>query len=148
MARRVLWAIGLLAFAPALQGQAKAFLEATLRAPRTINPDALVRSGKKATVEGVGRMRVLTDGTQRLELHTFEHPHATDMLFPYLPREKMLVQADVAVAPPPSAPPGPPNMAARGLHDQLVMRGIDVARIAGIHGRITTWAELRALAGK
>ena len=40
----------------------KAFLENALGAPRTLAPDSMARSGKKAVIETVGDKRVFTDG--------------------------------------------------------------------------------------
>ena len=45
----------------------KAFLEQSLAAPRTIQPDKLTQSGKKATVEGMQDKRVLSDATHIVE---------------------------------------------------------------------------------
>lgn len=127
----------------------KAYYEKALNTPHTIVPDKLATSGRKAKVEGVDGKRVLTDGTQTIELYVLKLTHADAMLFPYLPKEKMLVQADMTVAPPPNAPaPAIANLVALELYRNIEARTIDVARIAGIHGRITTWKELLAMAGK
>lgn len=127
----------------------KAYYEKTLNLPHTIIPDRLAKSGKKAKVEGVNGKRVLTDGTQTIELHVMKFTHNVAMLVPYLPKEKMLVQADLTVAPAPNAPPPTaPNPVALEVYNNIEARKLDVAQIAGIHGRITTWKELLAMVGK
>src|ERR1700748_1533157 len=45
----------------------KAFLEQSLAAPRTIQPDKLTQMGKKAMVEGMQDKRVLSDATHIVE---------------------------------------------------------------------------------
>ena len=50
----------------------KAFLEQSLNAPRTIQPDKLAQSGKKATVEGMQDKRVLSDATRTVELYRIQ----------------------------------------------------------------------------
>ncbi len=67
----------------------KAFLENVLSAPRTLAPDSMARSGKKAVIETVGDKRVFTDGRRTVEIHNIKGlPHADGMLIAYLPREK------------------------------------------------------------
>ena len=73
----------------------RAFLEQALSAPRTLVGDALAKSGKKPKVESAGDKRVLTDGTQTLELHhVTDLAHSDGMLVAYLPREKVLFTGD------------------------------------------------------
>ena len=52
----------------------KAFLEQSLAAPRTIQPDKLTQSGKKATIEGMQDKRVLSDATHIVELYRIHQP--------------------------------------------------------------------------
>src|SRR5882762_484138 len=47
----------------------KPYLEKTLSAPHTLNPDKAQQLGKKPVVEAVGEKRVLTDGTHVIELY-------------------------------------------------------------------------------
>ena len=92
----------------------KAFFEQSLAAPRTVQPDTLAKSGKKATVEGVKDKRVLSDDTRTIELHHIQgNMHNDGLLMAYLPKEKLLVEADVYNPPAPNTPPpAQPNPAA------------------------------------
>ena len=54
----------------------KAFLEQSLAAPRSIHPDKLAQSGKKATVEGMPDKRVLSDATVLTSACSHARPRA------------------------------------------------------------------------
>ena len=89
----------------------KEFYDKAFSAPRTLNPDRLARSQKKATVETVGDKKVLSDGTRTLELHLIKgNPHNDGILLAFLPKEKILIEVDVYTpaganaAAPPAAP--------------------------------------------
>ena len=90
----------------------KAYLEKTLSAPHTLNPDKAQQAGKKPVVEAVGEKKVLTDGTRTIELYHMQNfGHHDGMLLVYLPKEKVLLEADgynpqAATATPPT-PPSP-----------------------------------------
>jgi hypothetical protein len=125
-------------------------VENYLKTPHTITPDNLARSGRKRVrVQGVKGKRVLTDGNRTLELHVLHLEHAEPTLFAYLPKEKILVTTDVAVAPRPRAPP-PRNPVPDSLqlYNQLVEKQIEVERFAGVHWGISTWKDLLVMVGK
>ena len=59
------------------------------------NPDKLAQSPEKASFIEVKDKYVLTDGTRSLELHlTEDDTHNITILFGYLPKEKILIEAD------------------------------------------------------
>src|SRR5207244_5247508 len=73
----------------------KAYLEKTLSLPHTLNPDKAQQEGKKPIVEAVGEKKVLTDGTHTIELYHMQNfGHHDGMLLAYLPKEKVLLEAD------------------------------------------------------
>ena len=77
----------------------KAFFEKTFSGPRTLVGDRLAKSGKKPRVEGVGEKRVFKDDSHSLELHHITDPdpenvHSDGILVAFLPKEKILFQAD------------------------------------------------------
>lgn len=133
----------------------KPYYDRVFALPHTIVPDKLARSGKKAVVEGVNGKRVMTDSMNTIELHVLQpSPHNGAMMVIYLPKEKMLVNADLftppappAAAPaggaapapaaaPPAAPAAPsaPNPLAVSLADNVARLKLDVATIVPIHG--------------
>ena len=128
----------------------KAFLEQSLAAPRTVQPDKLGQSGKKPTVEGLQDKRVLSDGTRTVELYLIKGtPHGDGLIMAYLPKEKLLVEADVFIPGPPNAtPPAQPNPAQVNLYDNIERLNLAVDQILPMHGRKVPLAELQKWIGK
>ena len=128
----------------------KAFLEQSLAAPRTIRPDKLAQSGKKATVEGMPDKRVLSDATHSVELYRIQdNTHAEGLIMAYLPKEKLLVEADLYTpAPPNTAPPAQPNPASVNLYDNIERLNLAIDQILPLHGRKVPLAELQKWIGK
>ena len=128
----------------------KAFFEQSFAAPRTVNPDALAKSGKKATVEGVKDKRVLSDDTRTIELHHIQgNVHNDGLLMAYLPKEKFLVEADVYNPPAPNTPPpAQPNPAQVNLHDNIERLKLEVDQLLPLHGRIVPLSDLLKAIGK
>ncbi|HQZ37954.1 MAG TPA: MBL fold metallo-hydrolase [Vicinamibacterales bacterium] len=112
------------------------YREAVTR-PHTRRPDALARSPKPIAVEGVEDARVIEDKTRRVELYRIAgSPHADTLLMAYLPRERLLVEAD-AFNPGSSVYPFAAN-----LLEQVRARKLRVDRIAPLHGAVAPLAEL------
>jgi glyoxylase-like metal-dependent hydrolase (beta-lactamase superfamily II) len=128
----------------------KAFFEQSLAAPRTVQPDRLAKSGKKATVEGVKDKRVLSDDTRTIELHHIQgNMHADGLLMAYLPNEKLLVEADVYNPPAPNTPPpAQPNPVQVNLHDNIERLQLTVDQLLPLHGRIVPLSDLLKAIGK
>jgi hypothetical protein len=101
-------------------------------------------------VEGVRDKRVLTDGTRTVEImHIAGNLHADGMLMVYLPREKLLSQAD-AYSPlaPNVAPPAAANPNTVNLADNIARLGLAVDRLLPLHGRIVPLSELHKTIGR
>lgn len=130
----------------------KPLYERMMTMPHTINPDRLAQSPKQAVIETVADRRVLTDGKRRLELHRLRGSvHSDTMLVAYLPAERILIEADVYTPPAANAPTqtnAPINPATVNLYDNIQRLRLRVDRIAALHGRVATMAELTAAAGK
>jgi glyoxylase-like metal-dependent hydrolase (beta-lactamase superfamily II) len=128
----------------------KAFLEQSLAAPRTVQPDKLAQSGKKPTVEGMQDKRVLSDGTHTVELYLIKGTvHGDGLIMAYLPKEKLLAEADVFTPAPPNAtPPAQPNPAQVNLYDNIERLNLPVDQILPMHGRKVPLAELQKWIGK
>jgi glyoxylase-like metal-dependent hydrolase (beta-lactamase superfamily II) len=128
----------------------KAFFEQSLAAPRTVQPDRLAQSGKKAKVEGMQDKYTLSDGTRTVELYLIQgtiHDHG--LIMAYLPKEKLLVEADVYTPAAPNAPPpAQPNPLNVNLYDNIERLKLTVDQILPLHGRKIPLAELQKWIGK
>jgi glyoxylase-like metal-dependent hydrolase (beta-lactamase superfamily II) len=125
------------------------YFERILASAATVSPDHLARSGKKAAVEGVRDRRVLTDGTRTVEVrHIAGILHADDMLMVYLPKEKLLIQADAYTpAAPNVAPMSPPSPFNVSLLENITKQGLAVDQLLPLHGRIVPLSELQKAGG-
>lgn len=128
----------------------KAFFEQSFAAPRTVKPDKLAQSGKKATVEGMQDRRVLSDGTRTVELYHIQgNAHHDGLIMAYLPKEKFLVEADAYTPAAPNAPPPPqPNPFHVNLNDNIERLKLVVDTILPLHGRRVPLSELHKAIGK
>ncbi len=133
----------------------KAYLEAALANPRTLAPDAMAKSGRKAVIEGfTGDRRVFSDSTRTFEIHVIKGlPHADGLVVGYLPKEKILVYADMFNLPNPlGSVPNPPVVGSGVFADNIDRLKLDVERIMSVHSlnpdRMTTVAELKASLGR
>jgi len=123
------------------------FYNRVLRSPRTLSPDRLSANPRPARFETLTDTHVLSDGSRTLELHRLEgNTHNPGLLLVYLPKERILHQADAFTAPPPGAPlPPAVNMVnARNLNlaaniDRLRLQ---VDRITAAHGRVMPAGDL------
>ncbi len=127
----------------------KAFLEKALAAPASVSPDRLAKSGKKGTVEGMRDKRVLTDGTRTVELlHIAGNTHHSGLIMAYLPKEKVLVEADAYTPLAPNAPAPPAvNPFSVNLAENIKRLNLAVDQVLPLHGRIVPIAELHKAIG-
>jgi glyoxylase-like metal-dependent hydrolase (beta-lactamase superfamily II) len=133
----------------------KAYLEKTLALPHTLNPDKAQQNGRKPVVEGIaGEKKVLSDGVRTVELYHLQNfGHHDAMLIAYLPKEKVLVEADGYNPQAPTAtPPSPASPFTLSLVDNIRRLKLDVQRIVPIHlpadNRPVTMAELTKWVGR
>ena len=117
--------------------------------PHTINPDRLARMPRPLIVEAMKDKRVLTDGTMTLELHLLKgNPHSEGLLVGYIPKERLLIQAD-AFAPRPGAAPLPePSPYTTNLVDNVERLKLKVERVAHVHGGVDPYTTVRMAAGR
>lgn len=127
----------------------KPYYEKTFAMPRTLAPDKLSASKKRALIEAVGEKKVLTDGTHVIELYHVPNAHNEGMLIAYLPKEKIVVEADLYTPGAPNAPtPNPVSPYTLSLLENLDRLKLDYEKILGLHGRLATKDELLKAAGK
>ena len=128
----------------------RAFYEKAWAAPRTINPDLLSKSKKRATFQTVGERGRLTDGTRTIELHRIPSRHNSGILAAYLPAEKILIQVDLYSPLAATAPaPATPNPFSIELADAIGRLKLDVGQILALHGpRATTLEDLHRAIGR
>jgi glyoxylase-like metal-dependent hydrolase (beta-lactamase superfamily II) len=114
--------------------------------PRTISPDRLAKAGRKPVFEGVVGNRLVTDGSR--ELFIYHYPgnmHNAGMLMIYLPKEKILFEADSFS--PPANPNAPLNAVPNLVHwyGAVQRLNLDVEQIIPSHGNLTTLEEARKI---
>ena len=105
---------------------------------------------KKARIVTVGEKMVLKDGTRTVELYRLADAHHTDtFLVAYLPKEKLLIEADsFTPAPPNTPPPAQVNPNNTNLVDNLGTLNLAVDRILPLHGRVVPASELYTAVGQ
>lgn len=120
------------------------FFQWALAAPATVSPDRQARARKAPKVEGVGDRRVLTDGTRTVEIHQIAgNFHHDGMLMVYLPKERLMSQADAYTPAPPNTPPlTPPNPFSVNLAENVKRLTLDIDRLLPLHGRMVPYDEL------
>jgi len=114
--------------------------------PRTINPDRLAKSGRKPVFEGVVGSRMMTDGSRDLFIYHYPgNMHNAGMLMVFLPKEKILIEADSFS--PPANPNAPLNAVANLVHwyEAVQRLNLDVEQIVPSHGNLTTLEEARKI---
>ena len=83
----------------------------------------------------------LSDGTRTMDVHRMQGlNHVEGMLIAYLPKEKIVIEADM-FTPPPAGATAAPTAAARTFLNNVRRLKLDVATIAPIHGAVTPWAD-------
>jgi glyoxylase-like metal-dependent hydrolase (beta-lactamase superfamily II) len=124
----------------------KPWLEKALNTPHTLNPDKAEQAKKKVRIETMTEKKVITDGNQILELyHQQGNWHTAGMVFGYLPKSKVLVQAD-GFNPPAQAGAQAVSRHAPNLMDNIQRLKLNVETIVAVHypadGRKVPFAEL------
>jgi len=134
-----------------VSGNAKGFFDKVLANPNKISPDMLAKSNKKPKVLGLDPVKhVFNDGARTVEVYPIESGvHAQGFNMVYLPKEKLLIQADAYTPLPPGAkPPATPNGNNVNLVDNIEKKKLAVERILPLHGRMVPVAELYITAGR
>jgi glyoxylase-like metal-dependent hydrolase (beta-lactamase superfamily II) len=130
----------------------KAWFEKVLANPRTLNPDRLQQAKRKVIVETVQDKKVLTDGTQTIELYHIQgNMHNAGLLLAYLPKPKILIQADMIGLPTASGPP-PVNTYGQNFLMNMDRLKLDITTMVPIHlaadAKPVLWADLMKSLGR
>jgi glyoxylase-like metal-dependent hydrolase (beta-lactamase superfamily II) len=125
------------------------YYEKAWAAPHALSPDRLHGSKKAAAFQTFTDKLELTDGKRRVDVHAITgNGHNDAFAMVYLPAEKILVEVDAYAPPAPNAPPpASVNPFAANLYENIQRLKLDVARIAPLHGRVATLAELQGFVG-
>ena len=136
----------------------KGYFEHILQNPHTIAPDKLwmMTQHPKVKVEYVGEAKKMTGGDNEIDLyHVDGSMHNDAMLMVYLPKQKVLIEADEfnVLNPIPTAPVAAPNQYQVNLLANIDRLKLDVDRIIPIHlpnpqERKVPLSELKLAAGK
>jgi glyoxylase-like metal-dependent hydrolase (beta-lactamase superfamily II) len=115
-----------------------------------LKPDAMAKTGKKASFKPVKTKTVMSDGSRTLEVHPIEgNLHNSGLIMVWMPKERLLIEGDaytpLAAG---AAAPATPNPVNVNLMDNIERLKLDVDRILPIHGRIVPLAELRRTIGR
>ncbi len=133
----------------------KPYYEKIWANPHTIAPDKLAQNPKKPKFETVDDKKIMTDGNRVIELyHQRDFGHNDGMLLVYLPKEKVLLEADGFNPPPQPLTRTPATVSpyTANLEANIARLKLDVERIIPVHypadGRKVTTAELMTAVGK
>jgi glyoxylase-like metal-dependent hydrolase (beta-lactamase superfamily II) len=127
----------------------KPFYEQAWKAPHTLDPDQLSQNPKKATFITFKDKYVLADGGRSIEVYRIEgDTHNAGMTMVYLPKEKILSEADDFTPAAPNAPfPGARSHAGLvNLYEVLQRMKLDVVTVAPLHGTVAPYSELQKAA--
>ena len=122
-------------------------------APRTLEPDRLSVLNpdqvRTPVFELVNQKYSISDGTRTLDLYVVPpFDHAATMLIAYLPRERIVVNADMYTPPKKGAQLPRPNESIRMLMQTIQGFGLDVAQHVGLHGGIGPHEDLVKIVGQ
>lgn len=116
------------------------YLQQMWAGPRTLSPDRLAMSGRTPVLEGVLGNRVMTDGSRSLVIYHYAgNMHNSGMLMVYLPKEKILIEAD-SFSPSTAPLTAPPNGLAnlRHFYQSVEQLRLNVEQVVPIHGPVGT----------
>jgi glyoxylase-like metal-dependent hydrolase (beta-lactamase superfamily II) len=106
------------------------FFERALNTPRTLLNDSLAKNPRKVSIETVGARRVYSDGNRVVEFHhVYPTPHSNGLTIAFIPREKILFQADYTLP----AAGQQPNDHVRALQAVVEKLNLDFEQYIPVH---------------
>jgi glyoxylase-like metal-dependent hydrolase (beta-lactamase superfamily II) len=129
---------------------AKPWFEKVFANANRIAPDALAKSGRTPRITAISGSTVLRDATRPVEIHEIQGSvHAQGFLMVWLPKERLLIEADAYTpGPPNSPPPAVPNANQVNLAQNIERLKLNVDRILPLHSRIVPISELYTQIGR
>lgn len=118
--------------------------------PRTVRPDMVslwppTELTEGYNVETVRENYVVTDGTRIMSLYYVQPlQHAEGMLMAYLPKEQLVIEADLFDTDAPA--PAAPTAANRTFYAEVQALKLNVSQVVPIHGKPVPWAEFLKVA--
>ncbi|NOV29798.1 MBL fold metallo-hydrolase [Methylomonas sp. ZR1] len=128
----------------------QAYYEKVWAAPHSIYPDNLEKSKKAPNFLSFAGKQVISDGKRNIEIHALaENSHNDAFVAVYLPKEKILIEADAYTPQAANAPaPTSVNPYSLNLYENVQRLKLDVGQIAALHGpRVVTLGDLRKAIG-
>jgi glyoxylase-like metal-dependent hydrolase (beta-lactamase superfamily II) len=108
----------------------EAFFERALNTPRTLLNDSLAKSPKKVKIETIAEKKVYSDGTRTVEFHhIYPSPHSNGLTVAFIPKEKILFQADYTLP----AAGQQPNDHIRALQPAIEKLNLDFEQYIPVH---------------
>ena len=133
----------------------KPYYEKVWANPHTLSPDRLAQNPKKASFKTMTEKMVLTDGNRVIELYHLQNfGHNDGMIVAYLPKEKVLLEADGFNPPPQPLTQRPATISpyTASLAANIERLKLDVQRIVPVHypadNRKVSMAELKTAAAQ
>lgn len=123
-----------------------AYFERAFAQANRIRPDAMARTGRKPSFRPVADKLEIGDASRGVEVHRIVGgPHSESLVMVYLPKEKLLIEADAYTpAAPNTPPPTAPNANNVNLVENIERLKLGVDRIVPLHGRVVPVSELYA----
>jgi len=112
-----------------------------------LRPDSLARNPRQPVIETFRDKRVFDDGARKVELYQFASPHAGEMIVVYLPKEKILFEADLLDLDIPENGIAPAGEDTKDLLERIERWGLQVEQLIPAHGRLGTMDDLRRAVG-
>lgn len=108
----------------------EAYVNYIVKAPRSLNPDALQKNPKPLNLKTLKDSLTITDGSYQLQIHLIgkKSAHTVDFLVYYFPSEKMLFESDLVWIPETGAmkPAGDRQL---GLYNAMKELGLTVSKV-------------------
>ena len=120
------------------------YFERAFATESRIRPDAMAKAGRRPTFLAVPTKLEIGDSTRSVEVHRIAGgPHSDSFVMVYLPKERLLIEADAYTpAAPDTPPPATANANNVNLVDNIERLKLSIDRILPLHGRVVPVSEL------